>query len=109
MNDRKITGYLLLACGLGLMAASSVMLWRTFYGGMEPPQPFALESTVTLTMASGMAVNVPLPPQVNRFANLSLAFLLMFFLAVVGGKVGNLGAKLINGPGVPPAPPAKPQ
>ncbi|OGR75438.1 MAG: hypothetical protein A2X32_13035 [Elusimicrobia bacterium GWC2_64_44] len=104
MNDRKLTGYLLLACGLGLMAASSVMLWRTFYGSMEPPQTFASESTVTLTMASGMAVNLPLPPQVNRFANLSLAFMLMFFLAVVGGKVGNLGAKLINGPAAPPPP-----
>jgi hypothetical protein len=104
MNDRKVAGYLLLACGLGLLAASSVMLWKTFYGGMEPPQAFGVENNITLTMASGMSVNLPMPPQVNRFANLSLAFMLMFFLAVVGGKVGNLGVKLINGPAAPPPP-----
>lgn len=104
--DKKI-GYLLLLCGLGVLLGSSVMLWRVFYGGMQPPQVFGMENTVTLTMASGMAVNVPIPPQVNRFANMSLAFMLMLFVAGVGSKVASLGAKLINGPAVQKAPPEK--
>lgn len=74
------------------------MLWRLFYGTMEPPQAFGTENTITITLQSGMAVNMPMPPQVNRFANLSLGFMLMFFLAIAGGKIGDLGVKLINGP-----------
>ena len=95
--DKKI-GYLLLLCGLGLLVASSVMLWKVFYGAMQPPQAFSADTAISVTLPTGASVNVPLPPHVNRFANLSLAFMLMFFLAVVGGKIGNLGVKLINKP-----------
>lgn len=104
--NKKI-GYLLLLAGLGLMVASAVMLWRMFYGTMLPPQAMGSESNITFSMASGMTVNIPMPPQVNRFGNLSLGVMLMFFLALVGGKVGALGVKLINGPSV--MPPPKPQ
>jgi len=100
----KKTGYLLLLCGLGVLLASALMLWKIFYGTMQPPQAFSSESVITVAMPNGAAVNVPLPPHVNRFANLSLGFMLMFFLAVVGGKIGGLGVKLINGPAAPPAP-----
>ncbi|MDO8804163.1 MAG: hypothetical protein Q7R35_07020 [Elusimicrobiota bacterium] len=97
--DKKI-GYLLLVCGLGLLIASAVMLWKVIYGTMEPPQAFEGDSAITLTMPTGATVNVPLPPHINRFANLSLAFLLMFFLVLIGGKIGGLGVNLINGPAV---------
>lgn len=93
--DRK-TGYLLLLCGVGALIASSVMLWKVFYGTMQPPQAFTADSAITVTLPTGALVNVPLPPQINRFANLSLAFMLMFFLAVVGGKIGGLGVSLLN-------------
>lgn len=93
--DRKL-GYLLLLCGLGLIVASSVMLWKIFYGTMEPPQAFGTENTITISLQSGMKVDMPMPPQVNRFANLSLGFMLMFFLAIAGGKVGDLGVKLVG-------------
>ena len=95
--DKKI-GYLLLLCGLGLLLASSVMMWKVFYGTMQPPQAFSADTAIAVTLPTGASVNVPLPPHVNRFANLSLAFMLMFFLAVVGGKIGGLGVKLINKP-----------
>lgn len=93
--DKK-TGYFLLLCGLGLLLASSVMLWKVFYGTMQPPQAFNADTAISVTLPTGASVNVPLPPHVYRFANLSLAFMLMFFLGVVGGKIGNLGVKLIN-------------
>ncbi len=98
--DKKI-GYLLLACGVCVLLASAAMMWRVAYGTMQPPQAFDSDSMITVTLATGMAVNVPLPPHINRFANLSLAFMLMFFLAVVGGKLGALGVNLINKPGKP--------
>ena len=94
----KRLGYFLLLCGLGLLVASPVMLWKVFYGAMQPPQAFSADTVLTVTLATGAAVNVPLPPQVNRFANLSLALMLMFFLAVVGGKIGSLGVQLIQKP-----------
>lgn len=93
--DRKI-GYLLLLCGVSVLLVSSVMMWKVFYGTMQPPQAFSADTAITVTLPTGAAVNVPLPPHVNRFANLSLAFMLMFFLAVVGGKIGGLGTALIN-------------
>lgn len=95
--DRKL-GYLLLLCGVGVLAASSVMMWKVFYGTMQPPRAFSADTAITVTLPTGAAVNVPLPPHVNRFANLSLAFMLMFFLAVVGGKIGGLGVSLLNRP-----------
>jgi hypothetical protein len=103
----KKMGYLLLLAGLGLMVASAVMLWRMVYGTMLPPQALGSENNITFAMASGMTVNIPMPPQVNRLGNLSLGVMLMFFLALVGGKVGALGVNLINGPSV--TPPPKPQ
>lgn len=93
--DRKL-GYFLLLCGVGVLAASSVMMWKVFYGTMQPPRAFSADTAITVTLPTGAAVNVPLPPHVNRFANLSLAFMLMFFLAVVGGKIGGLGVSLLN-------------
>jgi len=94
----KKIGYLLLLCGLGVIIAGSVMLWRILYGSMQPPQTFNSETAVTLTLATGMVINVPLPPQINKFANLSLAFMFMFFLVVVGGRIAGVGATLINAP-----------
>ena len=105
--DKKI-GYFLLICGLGIVLASSIMLWKIFYGTMQPPQAFEADSVITLNLASGMAVSVPLPPHINRFTNLSLSFMLMFFLVMAGGKIGGLGVKLINKPPTTPDKPGKP-
>ena len=93
--DKKI-GYLLLLCGVGILIGSSLLLWKIFYGEVQPPQAFVADSTISLTMPSGMVMNVPLPPHVNRLANLFLSFMLSFFLATVGAKIGGLGVGLIN-------------
>lgn len=106
MKEKNI-GYLLLVCGLVLLTASAVMLWKIAYGTMEPPQAFGSEENITFTMASGVRMHMPMPPQINRFGNLSLGFMLMFFLASVGGRIGLIGVKLINGPAI--IPPPKPQ
>ncbi|MDA8242793.1 MAG: hypothetical protein M0025_01560 [Elusimicrobia bacterium] len=91
----KKLGYGLLACGLGVIYASAVMAWKMFYGGMQPPQVFSGGAPLAITLPSGMAFS--LPPQAMHSADLSLGFLLMFFLAGVGGRVGSLGVQLING------------
>jgi len=96
----KKLGYALLVCGICLLTASGAMMWKVSYGTMEGPQAFAGDAPITMTMPNGASVSFPVPPQVNKFGNLALGFLLMFFLAVVGGKIGSLGVKLINGPAV---------
>jgi hypothetical protein len=105
--DKRI-GYVLLFCGFSLLAAAPVMLWQMFYGAMQPPQAFVSESLLTLNMASGMAVTVPLPPHLNQAANFGLGALLMFFIAGVGGKIGSLGVRLINKPAAAAKPPSQP-
>ena len=96
----KKLGYALLVCGICLLTASGAMMWKVSYGTMEGPQVFAGDAPITMTMPNGASVSFPMPPQVNKFGNLSLGFLLMFFLALVGGKIANLGVKLVNGPAV---------
>lgn len=88
-------GYGLLACGLAVIYASAVMTWRMFYGGMQPPQVFSGGAPLALTLPTGMSVT--LPPQTVHSADLALGFMLMFFLAGIGGRVGSLGVQLING------------
>jgi len=106
MTTEKKTGYLLLACGLALLAAAPVLLWGMFYGFLPPPQAFLSESLVTVNMPTGMAFNVPMPPHVNRLGNLGLGALLAFIVAFAGGKIGGLGVQLLTRPpGTSPVPP----
>ncbi len=104
MTTEKKIGYLLLAFGLALLAATPVLLCGMIYGSLPPPQAFLSDSLVTVTMPTGMTLNVPMPPHVNRMGNLSLGVLLMFFIAFVGGKIAGLGVQLITRPPAPKSP-----
>ena len=86
----------MLALGVGLLLGSAFVLWKIFYGLMPGPQVFDINVPITITLPQGAAASFPIPPQVNRFGNLSLAFMLMFFVAGIGGKIAGLGVKLIK-------------
>ena len=95
--DKK-AGYLLLVLGVGLLLGSAFMLWKICYGLMPGPQVFDINTSITVTLPQGATASFPIPPQVNRFGNLSLAFMLMFFVAGVGGKIARLGVGLMKKP-----------
>ena len=89
-------GYLFLTVGIAFLIASAVLLIMTLYGRLSVPQPFTAEASITMTLSQGGTVNVPLPPHINKAANLSVFFIAMFFLAGIGAKIGLLGAQLVQ-------------
>jgi hypothetical protein len=100
--DKKI-GYLLLTAAVAVLIGSAALLWMTLYGRLEAPQPFNTEASVTLALSQGGTVNVPLPPHINKAANLSVFFIGVFLLAGIGAKIGRLGVQLIHKPQPPKA------
>ena len=92
----KRTGYLLLALGAAFIIGAAGLLLASFYGGVGMPQPFDMTGDITITLSSNATMSIPMPPQINKAANLSVFFLLVFVLVGVGARLGGLGVKLIN-------------
>ena len=104
--DKK-TGYLLLVAGVAVLLGSAALLLMTLYGGAQAPQLFKTEFAITLALSQGGTMNVPLPPHINTAANLSVFFITVFLLSVVGAKIGGLGVQLIKKPEPPKEAPPK--
>jgi len=93
--DKK-TGYALLWGGVGIILYSLLMGWKVFGGSVPPPALIDIRS-ITLPLPN-MQVAVPLDPQISKTANISLYFLFIFFVSAAGGRIANLGIKLIKQP-----------
>ncbi|OGR44534.1 MAG: hypothetical protein A2X35_00275 [Elusimicrobia bacterium GWA2_61_42] len=98
--DKK-TGYLLLLLGAAFIAGGAGLALASFYGGLPFPEPFALAGDLNVSSPNGAAVTIPMPPQINKAANLSFFFMLVFVLMGAGARLGNLGVKLIKEPPAP--------
>ena len=97
--DKK-TGYLLLLLGVALILGSAGALVMTFYGGLPLPDLFKFDGNITLTL-QGTPVTLPVPPHVNRAANLSAFLMFALLLAGAGARLGRLGVSLIKAPEAP--------
>ena len=106
-NMDKKTGFLLLAAGAAILIGSAALLLLTLYGRQPLPQPFSDQASVTMALPQGGTMNVPLPPHINKAANLSVFFFGMAILAGIGSKLGRLGAQLIQRPQPPKESPQK--
>ena len=95
--DKKI-GYLLLTTGVAILIGSAALLGLTLYGKLSAPQPFTADAAITMALSQGNTVNVPLPPHINKAANLLVFFIGMFLMAGIGVKIGRLGLQLIQKP-----------
>ena len=98
--DKKI-GYFLLTTGTLILIGSAALLAMTLYGRLEAPQLFKAEASITMVLSQGGTVNVPLPPHINKAANLSVFFIGIVLLAGIGAKTGRLGVQLIQKPQPP--------
>ena len=104
--DRKI-GFALLSLGTAVLIGSAALLLLTLYGRLQAPQPFNEQASVTMALSQGGTMNVPLPPHINKAANLSVFFFGMALLSGIGAKIGRLGAQLIQRPQPPKENPPK--
>lgn len=97
--DKKI-GYLLLLLGTALILGSVAALVMTFYGGLPLPDLLKFEGNLTLTL-QGNPVTLPVPPHLNRAANLSAFLMFVLLLAGAGSRLGRLGISLIKDTAAP--------
>jgi len=93
--DKK-TGYLLLALGVALILGAAGLLLASFYGGLALPHPFAMSGDLTISGPNNTAMTLPVPPQINQAANMTVFFMVVFLLVIAGARLGGLGVKLIN-------------
>ncbi len=92
----KGTGYLLVYGGAAVIVGGAALALASFYGGVAFPQPFDLAGDITVTLSNGATMNIPMPPQINKAANLSVFFLLLFFLLGAGTRLAGLGLKMLG-------------
>ena len=96
----KIIGYVLLVVGLILIIFAAYSMLDVFIGTREPPSILKINS-ITISVPVGLGA----PPEkiellsgtdVSKIANLGLWYILMFFFASIGSKIGGLGVQLIR-------------
>ena len=108
METNKIIGYILLIIGVLLIAGPLWQTYNIFTGKAQPAQifmkavPLTENSNVSATDIQGQIQNAlikVLPvDSINNTLNLSIWMLLMWILIYGGGKIADIGVKLINGP-----------
>lgn len=96
----KTVGYVLLAVGLGLIIFPVCSMFGVFTGSVVPPAIFEMNSiTIPLPAGEGMSpteVEVVSGAEISQIVNMVLWLILMVFLITAGGKIGELGVKLIR-------------
>lgn len=113
--SEKITGYLLLSVGLGIMIFCVVNIFMVFTNKAKPFSVFSIQSSGSTSVPglndlvsqlqknnlNASQVQLPkmdiLPPEVlNQTLNLSTHFFLMTFILGFGYKLASLGVQLIR-------------
>jgi hypothetical protein len=102
MTTEKIVGYVLLGMGLIFIIFAVYSMYEVFTGTTKPPAIFKMES---IAISPPTVPGVEVPPakielvsgsEVSKVVNLTLWYMLMFFIASVGNKIAGLGVKLIR-------------
>jgi hypothetical protein len=75
-------------------------MYNVFTNLTQPPEIFKMKS-LSFSVSAGAvnpsaAVDIALDPEVRKIVNLSLYYLFMLFIVVVGSKIGSLGIQLIK-------------
>ncbi len=107
MESNKIIGYALLIVGVLLIAGPLWQTFNIFTGKAMPPQVFIRPPSLKINENVG-ALDVPgqvqnavikiLPVDfINNTLNLTTWLLLMWILVYGGGKIAEIGVKLLNG------------
>ncbi|MDT7868666.1 MAG: hypothetical protein RQ839_00600 [Thermoproteus sp.] len=89
----RALGYGLLAAGVVLIAAAVFMVYAALAGYVEPFHIFSFSDVVA--SYGSVQVKVVEGSQLSKMADLSFWALLAAFVASAGGKLADLGVKLI--------------
>lgn len=98
LRKDKLVGYILLVAGIVLIVLAVYSAYNVFAGSSHPPSLFKMED---------IGIQIPseggLPPQemvfirgdqLSMMVNMGFWFMLMYFVASAGAKIGGLGVKL---------------
>jgi hypothetical protein len=96
MKDEKIVGYVLLAVGLVLIFFSIFQMVQVFGGANPPPNLFNFSDIRFPLPEQDEMVTVMSGEELSKIADLSMWYLLMFFVMWAGGKIASLGVNLIK-------------
>jgi len=101
----KIIGYALLAVGLVIILFALNSMWTVFTGARSPPPLITMNSIkISLGGEQGPSgsegllqlkdIEILNGEQFSKLVNSMLWYILMLFVASVGGRIGGLGVKL---------------
>jgi len=98
LDTEKIFGYIMFAVGLCCILFALSSMRSVFTGATLPPEIFQMQ-TLNFTVNLGpnnppAAMSMALDPEIRKLANMFLYYLFMFFVVLVGGKIGSLGIQL---------------
>lgn len=93
----RALGYTLLAVGIALILGAVYLVYASLVGYIQPPRIFSFGDVVVYYGST--QIKVLDGSQLSKMADLSFWALLAAFVASAGGKLGDLGVKLIVGAG----------
>lgn len=100
MDWSKIIGYSLVSIGLGTVLLSIYLMYAVFTNSMEPPKILTLNDVKLLIypMAGGAPIETTLiqGDPFSKLVNMLLWAVFMLFMVSAGGKVCDIGVKLIK-------------
>jgi len=96
----KIFGYILLCIGLICISFAFYSMYNVFTNLTPPPEIFKMKS-LSFSISAGVAnpstvTDIALDPEVRKIVNMSLYYLFMLFIVMVGSKISSLGIQLIK-------------
>ncbi len=100
MKWNKITGYPLVSVGLGMIIISVYLMYAVFTNSIEPPKILRLNDIELLIPlpVGGVSVKTTLiqGDQFSKLVNMLLWAVFMLFIVSAGGKICDIGVKLIK-------------
>ncbi len=98
IKDYKALGYGLLIAGL-IMIIYSVFSMYSVYTGAIPAPPVITTNSISLPTGPGTQpaqTELISGTESSKLVNMSIWYVLMFFVASAGGRIGGMGVKLIR-------------
>ncbi|MEM3546297.1 MAG: hypothetical protein QXU47_07585 [Candidatus Bathyarchaeia archaeon] len=101
MDVDRVLGYCLISIGLGMILSSICLMYAVFTNHFEPPHILSFKDVKFLisppTGGAPIETTVIQGSQLSKFANMLLWTIFMFFIVSAGGKLCDVGVKLVRG------------
>ncbi|WAM22689.1 MAG: hypothetical protein OI715_00920 (plasmid) [Candidatus Methanoperedens sp.] len=91
-------GYILLIVGLIMIIGAVYSMYNVYTGAKPAPSVIHVNSTIAVPAGTGaLTITDFIPgPDLNWLINTVMWFVLMIFIVLAGGKIGDLGVQLIR-------------